>query len=413
MTFWIVAIALALVATAFVVLALLRGRSGEEPPAAYDLRVYRDQLKEVDRDLARGVIGKADAERIRTEVSRRILAADAQLQKAVDTGGQPKTAAMVAAGLTALVLIGGTVGVYSILGSPGYGDLPLQQRFALAKERHENRPSQAEQMASLPVSPVRTPDTEDYAKLMRKLRETVAEKPDELQGQVLLARNEANLGNFAAAFKAQGEVLRLKGPDAVSQDYVLYADLMINAAEGYVSPEAEAALLKAMQLDQRNPWARYYWGFMMLQADRHDQTFRIWEELLRTSPPDAPWIPPIRSRIEELAWLVGVDYKLPAAPHPTAPMMPGPSAEDVENAAEMSQAEQQEMIRGMVEQLNERLATEGGTPTEWARLISVLGVLGETERAQAIWDEAQTVFAGKEAALEEILAGARSAGLVQ
>ena len=94
-------------------------------------------------------------------------------------------------------------------------------------------------------------------------------------------------------------------------------------------------------------------------------------------------------------------------------MMPGPSAEDVENAAEMSQEEQQEMIRGMVEQLNERLATEGGTPTEWARLISVLGVLGETERAQAIWDEAQTVFAGKEAALEEILAGARSAGLVQ
>ena len=35
----------------------------------------------------------------------------------------------------------------------------------------------------------------------------------------------------------------------------------------------------------------------------------------------------------------------------------------------------------MVNQLSERLASEGGSPEEWARLIAALGVLGEGQRA--------------------------------
>ena len=63
MEFWIAAAGIGLAVTALLLLALLRGRAGGEPAAAYDLRVYRDQLREVDRDLARGVIAPADAER--------------------------------------------------------------------------------------------------------------------------------------------------------------------------------------------------------------------------------------------------------------------------------------------------------------------------------------------------------------
>ncbi|MGR3407855.1 c-type cytochrome biogenesis protein CcmI, partial [Roseovarius indicus] len=51
MFFWIIITALALFCAAILGVAVLRGRAGAEPPAAYDLRVYRDQLKEVDRDL--------------------------------------------------------------------------------------------------------------------------------------------------------------------------------------------------------------------------------------------------------------------------------------------------------------------------------------------------------------------------
>ena len=82
MVFWIIVAAIALLSASLLALAALRGRPGVEPAAAYDLRIYRDQLKEVDRDLARGIVAEADAERTRTEIARRLLAADAQMREA-------------------------------------------------------------------------------------------------------------------------------------------------------------------------------------------------------------------------------------------------------------------------------------------------------------------------------------------
>ena len=77
--FWLIAAALALAVAAILYMAFRRaGRQGE-PAAAFDLRVYRDQLAEVDRDLARGVIAAEDAERMRTEISHRVLEADRAL----------------------------------------------------------------------------------------------------------------------------------------------------------------------------------------------------------------------------------------------------------------------------------------------------------------------------------------------
>ena len=61
MLFWIISAALALLIAALFALALLTRRAEAEHHAAYDLRIYRDQLKEVERDLARGVINEADA----------------------------------------------------------------------------------------------------------------------------------------------------------------------------------------------------------------------------------------------------------------------------------------------------------------------------------------------------------------
>jgi cytochrome c-type biogenesis protein CcmH len=74
MVFWILISFVALAMAALLGLILLRAHSMAEPPAAYDLRVYRQQLSDVDKDLLRGVINDSDAQRVRTEVSRRILA---------------------------------------------------------------------------------------------------------------------------------------------------------------------------------------------------------------------------------------------------------------------------------------------------------------------------------------------------
>ena len=85
----------------------------------------------------------------------------------------------------------------------------------------------------------------------------------------------------------------------------------------------------------------------------------------------------------------------------------------MEAAADMTAEERQDMIRGMVARLSDRLATEGGPPEEWARLIGALAVLGDRPQAQAIWQNAQEVFADAPAALDTVRAAAEQAGVTQ
>lgn len=414
MTFWIISLALGVVVSALLALVLLRTRPGPNPSAAYDLRVYRDQLKDVDRDVARGLIGEADAERVRTEVSRRILAADTQLHRETATGGAPKALSRAAVAVVAVVVIGGSALGYQALGAPGYGDLSLKHRIRMADDLHQNRPSQAEAEVRIPATPAPELDP-DYQTLIDQLRAAVAKRPDDLQGQALLARHEAQNGNLAAARRAQTKVIALMGDAAGAKEYGELAELLIMAAGGYVSPEAEAVLQQALNHDPRLGPARYYWGMMLAQTGRPDLAFRVWEQTLRTAPAGAPWLAPIRAQIEELAWRAGVEYTLP--PAPTAPAaadaLAGPSAEDIEAAGAMNAEEQADMVRSMVTRLSDRLASEGGSPAEWARLIGALGVLGDKDRAQAIFDEATIVFAGKSDALAAINAAAAQAGLPQ
>ena len=240
MGFWIIIGALALGVSVILALALLRGRAGAVPAAAYDLHVYRDQLKEVDRDLARGIIPETEAERARTEVSRRLLAADAELRAETSRAGKGNRGNIsIVLGLLAMVL-GGSLALYGQLGAPGYGDLPLETRLAASDQARAERLNQAEAEAQAPARPPAPEAAADYLALMEKLRETVRDRPDDLRGLRLLVRNEAALGNVAAAYAAQKEVIRVKGPKANADDHALLADLMIAAAGGYVSTEAEA-----------------------------------------------------------------------------------------------------------------------------------------------------------------------------
>ena len=411
--FWIIAGATALLVAALLVAALLRGRRETGPAEAWDLQVYRDQLREIERDAARGAIAPDEAERLKTEVSRRILAADAKIHGGKPAAPRASGPAMVMGALIVLVLLGGGMGLYWQLGAPGYGDLTLQHRIAAARELRANRPSQTEAEAQLPATaPVDAP--EDYLALVTRLREAVRTRPDDIQGHVLLARSEAALGNYAAAYDAQRRLIELKGESATAGDYADLADMLVLAAGGYVSPEAETVLDEVMARDPQNGVGRYYGGLMLAQTGRPDTAFRLWDRLLRNSPADAPWVAPIRAQIGDLALAAGVnDYQLPdAAPAQTQPpALAGPTAGDVEAASELSGTDRQQMIEGMVDRLGARLADEGGSPQEWGQLLGALGVLGRTEQAAEIWQEAQTVFAGQPEALAIVRAGAARAGI--
>jgi cytochrome c-type biogenesis protein CcmH len=316
--------------------------------------------------------------------------------------------------VVALALIGGSLFMYSRLGAPGYGDLALKDRIAFAKTLRETRPSQADAVAGIPQASVGAELSAEYETLLARLRETVATRPDDVQGQTLLAQNEARIGNYAAAADAQSAVVRLKGADASTEEVVNYAELLIMAAGGYVSPEAEAVFRAVLTRDAENGTASYYWGLMLIQTGRPDQGFRIWDGLLRRGPADAPWIEPILGQIEPVADLAGVDYTIPEIGTGTRQSdLPGPSQDDIEAAQDMTPAARMEMIGAMVDGLSERLATEGGPAEDWARLISSLGVLGQTDRAQAIYDNAMDVFAGDPASTDMIARAGEKANLIK
>ena len=145
---------------------------------------------------------------------------------------------------------------------------------------------------------------------------------------------------------------------------------------------------------------------MAAQVGRFDRTFGLWEPLLREGPPDAPWIAPIRAQIADVAARAGVNY----TPPPEA-TLPGPDADALTAAGEMSEADRQAMVEGMVAQLGQRLATEGGTVEEWARLISSLGVLNRRDEAQEIFAEALEKFEGSPAQQSFLREAALNAGL--
>ena len=411
---WIVGIATVLMLAGLMWLGLRRAEAeGSGEGTAPDTAIYRDQLAEIERDRARGVLASAEAERTRAEVARRLLAAEDRARAAARPGpAWPALAVFVAMGL-------GALGLYGWLGAPGYPDMGLEDRIALAEELKAARPLQAAREAALPAW-VEPPEAEEsYLSLVRQLREAVERRPDDPQGLTLLVRHEAALGNMVAARRAQQRLVDLQGDAAGPQEWLALAGISIEAAGGFVTPEAEHALRQVLDAEPANGPAQYYLGLLMFQTGRPDVTFRIWNRLVRQGPQDAPWVQTILPEMPRVAQLAGVRWEPPVETAPTPPFalppssLPGPSAADVEAAGEMSAEDRGEMIRGMVAQLSDRLATEGGSAEEWARLIRALGVLGETDRARAIYAEARETFGAAPEALAAVEAAAESAGIAE
>ncbi len=392
--FWALAVVLAAVVLAILVLAARRGGTRGLRGAA-DIVIYKDQLAEIDRDLARGTITADEATRLRGEVGHRLLEADradggaAMARNDVAPGGMP----WIALGLTAVLVLAGSVLVYDRLGAPGYPDLPLQARLAGLDAAIAARPSQAEELARLGVTD--SPGLED-------LRARLADEAD-----VTALRTEFaarfGAGEVAEAVITSERLLTVLGADATAADHANRALALVAEAQGYVSPEAEAELRAALTLDLTNEVARYLVGEMFLQGGRFDQTFRFWRPLAEDGDPNAPWVASIRERIGMVADLAGIRYELPGAA--------GPSAGDMAAAAEMSPEDRQAMIEGMVAQLSDRLASDGGSVEDWERLIRSLAVLERLDDAQRIYDEAMVRFEGRPAELSFLRMAAVESGL--
>ncbi len=398
MIFWLVCAVLTLGVATIVVGPLLRQtRLSEDNP---DIAIYRAQLDEIDRDVARDLLAPDEAERARTEVARRLLAAN---KAAVAPTGKARPARALSL-ILAVIVAGLSFGIYLQLGVPGYGDLPLQARLEASAEMRANRPAQAALEAAAPAPPpVDAP--EDYLTAIEQLRVIAPTRPDDLQAWELLAFHEAELRNYADAAVAQRKVIELKGADATLDDSRRLLDLMVVAAGGFVSPEAEVLIRDMLGRDEGNIAARYYLGALYNQTDRPDFAYRIWREIVENGDARQFHVASARAQIENAAFRAGVEYALPEER--------GPSFEDMDAASEMSPEDRAAMIGGMVAGLANRLATEGGPAEDWARLIRAYGVLGDQEAARTVWNEAQQVFVSSMRGMEILTNAARDAGVLE
>src|SRR5882672_5201226 len=100
-------------------------RRGPTSREAYNLAVYRDQLAEIERDLARGVLAAEHAEAARAEIARRILALN-PAEAEIGPTSRPRLAATVAI----LLLPVAAWILYWQLGSPSLPDQPFAARSA-------------------------------------------------------------------------------------------------------------------------------------------------------------------------------------------------------------------------------------------------------------------------------------------
>lgn len=409
--FWAIATVLVVGAALVVFAPLLRVGVPGMRRAGYDMQVYRDQLREIDLDAQRGHLDPEEAAATRAEVSRRLIGAADLETRETAARAAPRRLNRVLAPAMALALTASAIGVYASLGAPHLPDQPLAERLA---RQAAARPSQSDAEAAVAANSLGAPPDagaearpEDLA-LIERLREVLAERPGDLEGHRLLARSLGALGRWSEAAAAQARVVEIAGSGAAPDDLVAWAELMILATDGYVSPEAEAALARALEMTPADPLGRYYSGLALLQGGRADLAYDIWTGLLAEGPPGAPWVAAIRAEIDAVARLAGraPPTGAEAGGAVRSPEAPPPADADAD-------ADRDAMIAGMVEGLSARLATEGGPPEDWARLIRSLAVLGRPDDAAEIWAEARAVFADAPEALARINATATDAGLTR
>ncbi|MEL6978117.1 MAG: c-type cytochrome biogenesis protein CcmI [Pseudomonadota bacterium] len=412
--FWILA---ALLTAAAVVLAawpLWAGRRAAPPNAAHDVSVYKAQLAEVDRDLARGVITAAEAEGAKREIARRLLAADEAL-----AGAQSFPTATPEAARLGLIAIAGPlvavgVAVYLVIGAPLQPDRPFADRD-LAAERIEMLMTQADAEAEARASglPEPAPLDEETAELIERMKATLAERPGEPRGRILLAEAYTRLGRPAEAWPRYAEAIRLLGNEAEPRLFAAMGDAMVQAAGGYVSREAEAAFTRggAFLISQ------YMLGAADAQRRDYRRAFARWTSLYQDALSE-PFAPMLKAQIERIAPAVGEQAVAAAArlPDPRPPEMlaeaegaPGPNQEQIAAAAEMSEEARAEMIDGMVAGLAARLENDPSDLGGWIRLIRAYGVLGREDARAAALASARDAFAEDEAALAQLDAAARAA----
>jgi cytochrome c-type biogenesis protein CcmH len=234
MMIWLIFAGMTAAAMAALLVPFLRKSSGSlSSDADFNLAVYRDQLQELERDQGRGLIGAAEADAARNEISRRLL--QVAKPKPLAMGSTYSLLAVLLVPLIALP-------IYAKYGNPRFPDVPLQERLkgAIANQ--------------------------DFAALVATVEAHLAEAPNDIEGWKVLAPAYKREQRWVDAADAYANVLRLA--PSTSEAIADYGEMLVFANEGMVTDEAEWAFTEALKLDAKNPRAKFYYDMALKQEGK-------------------------------------------------------------------------------------------------------------------------------------------------
>ena len=381
MLFWILVAVLTAVVAAILLYPLLRGAKAAENIRAGERAVYRDQLRELDRDLTGGLITPEEADYARAEIGRRLIAASA---------GEPEEAPKPARHhrfteafvLLVLPLLG--LCLYLTTGRPDLPSQPLEARL-------ENPGN-------------------DMAVLIVKAERHLAEKPDDGKGWDVLAPIYLRTMRVNDAQLAYRNAIRLLGPSPARLDGL--AETLMAVSDGVVTEETRQVLEQSLTLEPDNPRALFYVALGMEQAGRRDEARQAFEALAKQSPADAPWLPLVNEHIAMNGGApAGAGQAAAAAPGVDQAAPGNPTQEDVAAAQSMNAGDRQQMIRGMVESLDAKLSADPNNFEGWVRLVRSYAVLNDKDRAAAALKRGLAAFPPPGEQGSQLLALAKELGI--
>lgn len=362
MSFWFASLVLIAVCAGFILWPLRGSKAAPLERKTSALAIFTDQLAEVDRDMARGLISDTEADAARAEIKRRMIGADKE--GAAQSDGSTGIWAVIA--MAALIPIGGA-GLYTLTGTPNVPSMPFAER---ADEQQ---------------------DATELNDLITTLRRRLLEDPDggETRGWELLATTLMNQNRYGEAVQAWEQIVTRE--DVTSATWSQYAEALISMENGVVTQPAERAIEQSLALDPLNPAATFYKAITLDQAGQTIDGRNLMLARIAQETAEQPWMAFFLQEINRMGEGFGLD-PLTMPDFPDAPAR-GPSAADIQAAAEMSDEERQEFIRGMVGGLAARLEEEPEDLQGWLQLARAYAVLGERDNALSALTSAEPLIA--------------------
>ena len=274
--FWVIAALLVGLALAFLVTPLVRNRAasgGSASRAAANLAVFRDQLAELDADLAAGSIDREQWEAARGDLQRGLLeAVDVPSANAVAPVKRSKAAAIAVAVAVPLI----SVSLYLGLGNP-QGLAPGKENAAQGAPHQLTR--------------------EQIDTMVARLAQRLESNPDDGEGWVVLARSYNALGRYGEAAAAYAKAEAKFPQDA--QLLADYADSLAMAQGQTLQGKPEALVRRALQADGNNLKALALAGTVEFEKSDFAKAIEYWRRILPLLPADSEMGNSVRASIQE------------------------------------------------------------------------------------------------------------------